>query len=86
MSDAGDVHFAEARDELPRFAISLVGNVLKLHSAASILHCDFKPHNVIWNGVVDVLLDFGNAQRTKNKLLQFQAPLVLRHQRLSRGK
>jgi serine/threonine protein kinase len=62
MSDVGDHHFVNTRDELLVYAISLIGNVLKLHSKANILHCDLKPQHVIWNGTEAILLDFGHAQ------------------------
>jgi serine/threonine protein kinase len=62
MSDVGDHHFVDTRDELPVYAISLIGNVLKLHSKANILHCDLKPQNVIWNGTDAILLDSEHAQ------------------------
>lgn len=47
----------------PRRTISLIDNVLKLHSQEKLLHCDLKPDNVIWNGMDALILDFGHAQR-----------------------
>ena len=63
MSDCGDCHFVETRDELLPYSLSVIENVSRLHSKGRILHCDLKPENVLWNGSTITLLDFGHAQK-----------------------
>jgi len=68
MLDAGSSHSVADYDELLFYALSLLHNVHRLHSRASLLHCDIKPDNVLWDAKRSdiTLIDFGNAQTKQN--------------------
>ena len=80
-------HYVDTQDNLLAYSISLIENVLKLHTKANIMHCDIKLQNVQWNGESKsvVLLDFGYAQRIEEVCpvlgtSGFEAPEVVQGQ------
>ena len=57
--DFGEIHTI---DDVISFSVALLSTVEKLHSKATVLHCDLKPNNVRWSKGVVKLIDFGRAQ------------------------
>lgn len=67
--------------------MSLISAVKDLHEKASLLHCDIKPDNVLWDGTNTCirLIDFGHSQSEMGAKFypateKFEAPEIINRQ------